>query len=312
MLTTKNIKRVIATIILSGLLCGFICISAVVAASGFDNNEIPAITQDKEHGDVFENVAPATSPTESTQAHTEPETRPILKPVLFPDITYVKIALKTEALHMLDTVQAAIHTILNELERPLYDATARNEMEQELERLNVVFDKTKYDIHCLELWEKKLEEYPYAVKTWFYLKDMGYSDVACAGIMGNLMAECGGHTLNLDPYLYDAATGQYYGMFQWSKKWYPEAHGMSFEEQLDYYKETTYPVFKTWGSNYADGFTHDDFNRLESPRDAALAFAKIYERCADWTYERRQNFSEVAYEYFVLDFIDTDCSYDIC
>jgi hypothetical protein len=196
----------------------------------------------------------------------------------------------------------SINLLWNELECQLYSVEARTIMEQEVERLNEIYEAIKHDIACFSLWDEKLEEYPYATKTWLYLKDMGYSDVACAGIMGNLMAECGGHTLKLDPYLYDKSTGQYYGMFQWSRKYYPRAEGMSFEEQLDYFKETVYPIFKTWGKNYGQGFTHDDFNALTSPRDAALAFAKIYERCASWTYERRQNFSEIAYQYFVLDF----------
>lgn len=44
-----------------------------------------------------------------------------------------------------------------------------------------------------EAWE----EYPVATECWFYLKDLGYNDYVCAGIIGNMMAEVGGGTLNL-------------------------------------------------------------------------------------------------------------------
>ena len=41
------------------------------------------------------------------------------------------------------------------------------------------------------------DEYPEAYKIWHYLKKLGYNDYVCAGIMGNIMAECGGQTLNI-------------------------------------------------------------------------------------------------------------------
>lgn len=183
-----------------------------------------------------------------------------------------------------------------------YTQNALEKMSAEIVRLSKEIESAEYQKAVFIKWQEKENEYYYATKTWQYLKDLGYSDVACAGILGNLMAECGGHTLKLDPFLYDAATGNYYGMFQWSIHYYPRAEGMTFEEQLDYYAETSIPIFKTWGKEYYNGFTLDDFNKLTDPRDAALAFAKVYERCASWTYERRQNFSEVAYKYFVSDF----------
>ena len=41
------------------------------------------------------------------------------------------------------------------------------------------------------------DKYPEAYKIWHYLKKLGYNDYVCAGIMGNIMAECGGQTLNI-------------------------------------------------------------------------------------------------------------------
>ena len=37
-----------------------------------------------------------------------------------------------------------------------------------------------------------------AQQVWTYLKSYGYSDSVAAGIIGNMMRECGGDTLNLD------------------------------------------------------------------------------------------------------------------
>lgn len=182
-----------------------------------------------------------------------------------------------------------------------YTPQAITLMEEEIARLEQEIALADKQLSHFTLWADKEQEYPYATNTWKFLKDLGYSDVACAGILGNLMAECGGHTLNLDPMLYDKS-GKYFGMFQWSTFYYPDAEGLAFEEQLAFFEKTSFPIFKAWGKEYKEDFTIDDFNELTDPRETALAFAKVYERCASWTYERRQNFSEVAYQYFVLDF----------
>ena len=48
------------------------------------------------------------------------------------------------------------------------------------------------------VWGLRKAEYPAATEVWLYLKELGYNDYVCAGIMGNLMAETGGQTLNLE------------------------------------------------------------------------------------------------------------------
>ena len=48
-------------------------------------------------------------------------------------------------------------------------------------------------------WRRRYEEYPEATEAWIAMKNLGWSDTVCAGIMGNLMAETGGTgTLYLD------------------------------------------------------------------------------------------------------------------
>ena len=62
-------------------------------------------------------------------------------------------------------------------------------------------DKKIYDIEIIKnkyyqdlyKWDQKAKKYPVAVKIWDYLKtEMNLSDVAAAGIMGNIMVEAGG------------------------------------------------------------------------------------------------------------------------
>jgi hypothetical protein len=238
---------------------------------------------------------------ESTSEPTETAIPLISEPRLFPELFSYEFDSLDSAEQFIVDVAIALDILAGECNADRYTIDAINAMQAEIDRLCIEQSSAITQKEQFLLWEAKETEYPYATKTWKYLKDLGYSDVACAGIIGNLMAECGGHTLKLDPYI-DDTNGQYYGMFQWSAKYYPAVVGTSFEEQLDFYAKTSEPIFKTWGKNYASGFTIDDFNRLTDPREAALAFAKIYERCASWTYERRQNFSEIAYQYFVLDF----------
>ena len=244
--------------------------------------------------------------TEPETETTVPETTqpPLINtPLLYPELIVYEFETIEEAQEFINITMEAIDLISSELGTiDTYTQEALSAMQVERTRLDVELTSARRQEATFIKWEEKEFEYYYATRTWKYLKDLGYSDVACAGIIGNLMAECGGHTLKLNPFLYDKATGSYYGMFQWSMKYYPAIVGAGFEEQLDYYAKTSIPIFRTWGKNYAAGFTLDDFNELTDPREAALAFAKIYERCASWTYERRQNFAEVAYKYFVSDF----------
>ena len=53
-----------------------------------------------------------------------------------------------------------------------------------------------------------------AQQIWDAMKNKGWSDEVCAGIMGNIMAECGGGTFDIQPCLHgDGKTS--YGICQW-------------------------------------------------------------------------------------------------
>ena len=144
-------------------------------------------------------------------------------------------------------------------------------------------------------WDKKKEEYPIATEVWLYMKNLGWNDYVCAGIMGNLMAETGGRTLNLQPTL---STNLYYGMCQWSKA-YDEVWYTDLITQCNFLRDTIEYEFNTFGFKYQKGFNYESFLKMKNTEEACLAFAKCYERCAEWTYPIRQTSAVKAYDYFI-------------
>jgi len=146
----------------------------------------------------------------------------------------------------------------------------------------------------IQQWE---EEHYYATKVWEYLRQKGFSQEVTCAIIGNMMIETSGGSLDLKPTVY-SPSGNYYGLCQWSKKYYPEAHGLSFEQQLEFLLNNIEWEINTFGKCYKEDFKYKDFLLMDDPVEAALAFAKSYERCGPASYEMRQEAAEKAYEYF--------------
>ena len=146
-----------------------------------------------------------------------------------------------------------------------------------------------------EKWEQKAAEYPVATQIWRYMKSQGWSDYVCAGIMGNLMAEVGGQTLNIR---YTLSSSGYYGMCQWNRA-YSQVWGAGLETQCDFLRDTIKYEFDTYGFKYQKGFNFNSFLNMTDAQQAALAFAKSYERCGSSSYGVRQQNALKAYEYFV-------------
>ena len=149
----------------------------------------------------------------------------------------------------------------------------------------------------IKQWE---EEFYYATKVWEYLRQKGFSQEVTCAIIGNMMIETSGGSLALEPTIY-SPSGNYYGLCQWSKKYYPEAHGLSFEQQLEFLLNNIEWEINTFGKKYKEDFKYEDFLAMTDPAEAALAFAKSYERCGPASYEMRQEAAQVAYDYFDLD-----------
>lgn len=146
---------------------------------------------------------------------------------------------------------------------------------------------------------KCFEEYPAATIVWEALISQGMNEHVAAGIMGNMMAEVGGQTLTLDYTL--RSTSGYYGLCQWSKS-YSKVRGADLQDQVAFLLDTIQYEIDTYGYKYHTGFNYNKFLQLEHATDAALAFAKTYERCGSSSYKQRQNNAVVAYYYFVQQF----------
>ena len=146
--------------------------------------------------------------------------------------------------------------------------------------------------------ETQRKEYPVAARVWELLKEAGYNDYVCAGIIGNMMAECGGQTLSLT---YDAysPSGYYYGLCQWNRSAYGYVFDADVDEQIEVLLDTIVYELDTFGYCYSNYFDYSSFLELTDEQDAALAFAKCYERCGSGTYYTRQLNATEAYNYFV-------------
>ena len=155
-------------------------------------------------------------------------------------------------------------------------------------------DERTLNTEAIKNWTDKYETYPYATYIWLYLtKQLGYSDIVAAGILGNIMAETGGGTLNIQYWLYGYDDPNYYGMCQWHKTWYSEVVGTDLIFQCDFLAATIQEAIPSAGC------TFEQFLGLRDVRDAAFLFAVGYEKCASSTYAIRQEFAQIAYNYFV-------------
>lgn len=168
-------------------------------------------------------------------------------------------------------------------------------------------DYTYYEEQVTKLeeqhkWEIRAQEFPVATKVWLYMKnEFGWNDIVCAGIIGNMMAECGGcWTSDLD---WDAGkSGGPYGMIQWlggrkQDLFAKYGNTPSVEDQLNFMKNELY------GTNGVTKQVSDSqLNKImnaNSPEDCAYAFACYYERCGEGHRAPRRGYARTAYEYFV-------------
>lgn len=176
-----------------------------------------------------------------------------------------------------------------------YTEEARLAMVNERARLQSIVEEYERDIIKYSIWES---EYYYAAKTYEFFRRNGYSAEVACGIIGNMMIETSGGTLALNPTIY-SPSGDFYGLCQWSLYYRPHIADVSFENQLLYLHGDIEGEFKTFGFCYKNNFTYADFLAMNDPGEAAIAFAKVYERCGSSTYNLRANCAKIAYEYFV-------------
>ena len=146
-------------------------------------------------------------------------------------------------------------------------------------------------------------DYPEAQLIWNIMKDWGWTPETRAGIIGNMMAEIGGGTLDFSNWNYNASCG--YGLIQWiggRRSLLMSRYGScpNIAEQLEYMRD------EMCGTNNTPQQISDstlDFilnkNNNQSPEDIAYSFACNYERCATQYRYMRRGYARTAYNYFM-------------
>ena len=151
-------------------------------------------------------------------------------------------------------------------------------------------------------WSITYKSYSTARTVWNYLTSHGLSKANAAGIIGNMMMECGRSTLDLDWSARGCYYGDtFYGLCQWGLNYMPSwFDGCSVKKQLDYLMSDIKYQFDIYGGFYQKKFNYAKFKML-SVNDSAVAFAACYER-PGYEYNnyqiRRQNAAK-AYSYFM-------------
>lgn len=130
---------------------------------------------------------------------------------------------------------------------------------------------------------------------WARFIDAGFTPAVAAGIMGNIMAEVGGQTLYIQYWL---DNGEYSGICQWSREYFPDASGKDLQSQCDYLLGNIEEMMTQSGDYYRIGFTYDDFIALDSAKAAAAAFCLCYEKCGMASYEIRKSNAVAALQYY--------------
>ena len=150
-------------------------------------------------------------------------------------------------------------------------------------------------------WEVRASEYPVATQAWLYMKnELGFNDIVCAGIMGNMMAECGGcWTSDLD---WDVHSSSGFGMIQWLGGRKQELFSIygetpSIENQLDFMKNELYGTNGV--TKQVSDWQLDKIMNASTPEECAYAFACYFERCGEGHRAPRRGYARTAYEYFV-------------
>ena len=135
-------------------------------------------------------------------------------------------------------------------------------------------------------------KYSQATQVWNSLKALGLNDYVCAGIMGNIMAEVGGQTLDISGWSrYSSTSSGYYGICQWAgvrKQRLLNDFGTTLEAQIKFLSVELFEVIPKGNSFY----------NMQDEKEAALYFAKYYERCGSGSYSVRQSNATKALDYF--------------
>ena len=146
-------------------------------------------------------------------------------------------------------------------------------------------------------------EYPEAQLIWNTMISWGWTAETCAGIIGNMMAEIGGGTLDLSNWNSNGGCG--YGLIQWTggrRSTLKSRYGSypTIEQQLIFMRDELFGINNTRqqvSSSVLNKIMNTNGN--ETPESIAFCFASNYERCASQYRAKRQGYARIAYEYFM-------------
>jgi hypothetical protein len=306
--------------IISFILVALCALSMVVFSVFATPIEASAPTINEVETTVTPTISEDYIPSENPQTHViiNPKKVELKKHLIICE--YEKPTTKTQAQNNQDAVKEYIHMIYDMLPEQYESAYVEFYLmaRPSLDSAETVKSQYKADIETFEKQEreakKKAEQqankkpskkptgnYPVATQVWNYMKnEFGWSDTVCAGIMGNLMAECGGcWTADLD---WDTHGKDGLGMIQWigeRRKAIVKKYGKipTIEEQLQFMYDELH------GTNgVTRQVTDKQYKKImnaKTPEECAFAFASYYERCAEKHRAPRKGYARTAYEYFV-------------
>lgn len=134
------------------------------------------------------------------------------------------------------------------------------------------------------------EEHPVAAEVYEYLRGtMGLSAEVASGIIGGMMQECGGCTLDLQ---WDLTASGYRGLHMWSLRYCPEIATADLQGQLDYLNQTLEKNIKFFGGNY------DYMCSLTDPGTVCAYMYTWYGRGYGSATQSRIDCAYQAYKYF--------------
>ena len=276
MILKKKKLRNVARMIIAGYL---LSVFGLVVMAATDNTTVEAPTVEQR--------------TES-QAKIEKEL--ISTPVQFTELDYVVSYDRNHCADTINIVNDSIYQLSSALDdEEYYTENAIHVMSHEYSRLLYIKRQLETDLEQFNKWE---QEYYYAAKTFEFLISKGYSREVACGIIGNMMIETSGGSLNLKPTVYNP-TGKYYGLCQWNRSY--GLHGKSFEQQLNFLISNIEREFNVFGKCYQKDFDYESFISLNDVQEAALAFAESYERCCSSSFNARKQAASEAYSYFTLE-----------
>lgn len=244
-------------------------------------------------------VITATADPESAEMAVIEETIDIntLQNIYFQDIQYYECTTSAEALAEITRINAYITQLRNcILEIPAANEIFIVEIER-MQQLKTAYKTDYTDLYAYEeKWAKRAEEYPIATYVWLYMKNnFGWSDVVCAGVMGNIMGEIG-RDMKFEKWNHKIP----YGMFQWLGGRRKDIHRIygeepTIDEQLEFMFDELYGtdgVRKQVTNKQRDAILNG-----KTPEEVAMAFCRYFERPGG-TGLCRKGYARKAYEYF--------------